>query len=98
MKEQDYRALKAISQSELVMLAKSPQHYKQGFVEQTEAMKLGTVLHLARFEPRRFHEQILIEPETIEGDKVNRRLKAHRDFLNNFHEQNKDKGHANSTC
>lgn len=91
MTEAEYRAINAISQSDLVMLSKSPQHYKQGFVEQTEAMKLGTVLHLARFEPRRFHEQILIEPETIGGEKVNKRLKAHRDFLKMFHEQNKEK-------
>jgi len=88
MTETEYRAMNAVAQSDLVNLAKSPQHYKIGGVEQTEAMKLGTVLHIARFEPARFNEQILIEPETIGGEKVNKRLKAHRDFLKMFHEQN----------
>jgi hypothetical protein len=87
MTEAEYRAHPGISQSRLAQFSKSPQHYKYGEVEQTQAMRIGSILHTARFEPEVFRKQLLIEPDewpdpkTGELMKVNKRVKLCREYL-----------------
>lgn len=93
MNDKEYRANQALSYSDLVWLEKSPLHFKNRdkLRKETEAMRLGTLLHLGVFEPERFKNAYCIEPEEIDGQPINRRVRAHRDFLAEFRKQNEGK-------
>lgn len=85
MSDGDYRAIDALSQSRLWLMRKSPMHYKINPKFESDAMQFGTVFHMALLEPKKFRESYLVEPEmiTINGKEteVNKRVKAHRDYL-----------------
>ena len=55
---EDYHAIKALSKSGLDQLAKSPAHYAHWLqnpnTEPTEAMRIGTAVHMAVLEPEKF--------------------------------------------
>lgn len=94
MDEQTYREHPTLSYSDLVWLDKSPQHFfnRDKLAKETEAMRLGTLLHLGVLEPERFKNSYAIEPEYYEdGTPINRRVKAHREFLDGWRQVNKDK-------
>jgi hypothetical protein len=85
MADAEYRAMLGISQSMLKPLFKSPAHYKQQFEEEkktTDAMVLGTVTHLATFEPKLFGEQVVVAP------KFDRRKSADKEAEAKFLEEN----------
>jgi exodeoxyribonuclease VIII len=91
--DKQYREHPALSYSDLVWLDKSPLHFKNRdkLRKETEAMRLGTLLHLGVLEPERFKNAYCIEPEEIDGQPINRRVKAHRDYLEQWRNQNKGK-------
>lgn len=85
MSDEDYRAMAGISQSMLKPLFKSPAHYKQQFEEEkktTDAMVLGSITHLATFQPKLFAEQVIIAP------KFDRRKPADKEAEQRFLEEN----------
>jgi hypothetical protein len=85
MSDEAYRATAGISQSMLKPLFKSPAHYKQQFEEEkktTDAMVLGTITHLATFQPKLFGEQVIIAP------KFDRRKPADKEAEQRFLEEN----------
>jgi hypothetical protein len=81
MDESEYRAHKALNISRLGLIAKSPLHYKIGDTPITDAMRFGTIFHLAVLEPEKFKSQFVVEPEIIKGEPRNNRLKAHKEYL-----------------
>lgn len=63
-----YHALDAVSQSRLKLLAKSPAHLRWELdhpTPPTEAMKRGTLAHLATLEPHAFHNSYVVVPESL---------------------------------
>jgi len=85
MSDEAYRAMAGISQSMLKPLFKSPAHYKQQFEEEkktTDAMVLGTITHLATFQPKLFAEQVIVAP------KFDRRKPADKEAEQRFLEEN----------
>jgi PDDEXK-like domain of unknown function (DUF3799) len=63
--DKSYRAIDAISQSDMKHLIVSPAHYKaykEAPREETDAMRLGTATHLAVFQPQHFHEEVIQAP------------------------------------
>lgn len=81
--EKEYRAVQALSKTDLSYLAKSPLHYinRKSLFKETDAMRLGTLIHKAILEPMEFKNKFTIAPKEVFGEKVNRRVKAHRDEL-----------------
>ena len=84
MTREEYHKHEALSISRLSLIAKSPQHYKLNEVVETPSMAFGTKIHLAVLEPQKFKELYVVEPDSINGEPINKRLKAHREFLNDF--------------
>lgn len=59
----DYNAWRALSNSALTLLAKSPRHYLEGErSEQTDAMKVGELCHSGVFEPASIAERYAVMP------------------------------------
>ncbi len=50
----EYDAIQAENWSKLKLLEKSPAHYKQGWGEESDSLKLGTAVHMAILEPEKF--------------------------------------------
>ena len=66
----DYHKAEGISASGLKLLSRSPAHYKYSVREETSAMKKGTAVHCAVFEPERFKNEYIIAPD------IDKRTKA----------------------
>lgn len=58
----EYRALDAISNSELTLSKKSPWHARNLHIQETDPMRWGTAVHMALHEPERFRELYVVEP------------------------------------
>lgn len=78
MTNEAYHALKAVSPSRIKLLGRSPLHYYDQFLaedrkpcKQTDAMRLGTVLHTAVLEPQLWDSTIAVPPHAFD-----RRTKA----------------------
>lgn len=65
----DYHKGPGLSASGLKLLARSPAHFKYSLREETPAMKRGTAVHTAVFEPERFFLEYIAAP------KIDRRTK-----------------------
>lgn len=93
MNENEYRARPELSYSDLIHLDTSPLHFKHRDMirEETEAMRKGTLLHMGVLEPERFKNSYALEPEEIDGQPVNRRIKAHREFIAAWRQTNEGK-------
>jgi exodeoxyribonuclease VIII len=79
--DKEYRAIDAISQSDMKHLIVSPAHYKaykEAPREETDAMRLGTATHLAVFQPQHFHEEVVLSPRF---DKRTKEGKAGYEFF-----------------
>jgi len=57
MSEEEYRAHPALNISRLELISQSPLHYKIGMKDETEAMRMGTIFHMAILEPPIFMER-----------------------------------------
>jgi hypothetical protein len=77
----DYRAHPALNISRLMLMADSPLHYKIGHKPATKAMSFGTIVHMAVLESEKFKKLFVVEPEIINGEPRNNRLKAHKEYL-----------------
>lgn len=92
--EKEYRAHPALSQSDLRHILKSPLHYanREKLQRNSEAMQFGTAAHMALLEPMKFKELYLTEPTAMpNGEAINRRKKADKEFLEDFRLKNLDK-------
>lgn len=88
MTNSDYHAAKAISKSDLDLIARSPLHYvtaKETSREQTPAMLLGSVTHKLVLEPEKFDEEYIIAPV------MDRRTKAGKAAWEQFSAELKDR-------
>lgn len=90
---EEYFKIDALSQSDLGQMAISPRHFlhKDKLRKETDAMKMGTLLHLAVLEPAKFRQTYVVEPDNIKGEAINRRVKAHREYLEAFRLDNLDR-------
>jgi len=69
----DYHSIPALSNSSLSVLKRSPAEFYARFVadpptmasEETDAMRLGSAVHMLALEPERFHDRYLIETGPI---------------------------------
>lgn len=80
-----YHAAPAISKSALAQFRKSPAHYKAWIAnppEQTPAMRLGTLAHMAVFEPERYARSVAMAPL------VDKRTKEGKSIWQQFQTQN----------
>jgi hypothetical protein len=63
----DYRQIKKMNPSTLVAGCKSPMHLRraieEGFVEETNAMRLGTGIHALLLEPEQFENRFVVMPD-----------------------------------
>lgn len=73
----EYHAVRAISASGLKVFERSPAHYQHWLSnppEQTPAMRIGTLTHMAVFEPNRFRAETAVAPivdrRTKEGKSI----------------------------
>jgi hypothetical protein len=96
--EEDYRHnIEGLTQSELSWMRKSPAHFhrRAELQRETSAMQFGTIFHTAILERRRFLDSYVVEPEEIEIKgvlvEVNRRVKAHREYLAGWRLERADK-------
>lgn len=82
-----YHAGPGVSSTELKEILRSPAHYRATLEAEkdSEALRFGRLVHMAVLEPERFQEEVAIEPE------VNRRTKAGKEELAQFHEDHADK-------
>lgn len=90
----EYRKIPRLAQSDLVMMAKSPRHFqlRDKLRDETEAMRFGTLFHMAVLEPKRFRENFVIEPVAMpNGEEINKRSSKHRDWLTEWRKDNLDK-------
>lgn len=77
LKDEDYFSSEGISNSTLLMFDRSPKHMMTG-IDETESMKLGTMLHRYLLEPVEFWKIYHVLPESIPKDK---RLKAYKEYV-----------------
>lgn len=64
--EEQYNLLEGVRSSHLKKVLQSQAHYLHAInnpSEQTEAMKLGTMIHMAILEPARFKETVVVTPD-----------------------------------
>lgn len=84
--EEEYRAHPGVNHSTLKYFARGAAHanlVQKKKVKETDAMRLGTLVHLMVLEPHLVEEQVAVTPE------VNRRTKAGKEELAKFRDQNK---------
>lgn len=60
---EEYFSWEAVSNSRLNRLKLSPMHYKHGFTEPTDAMRLGTLVHNGVLEPRSLMKRYVYMPD-----------------------------------
>jgi len=88
----DYHADRTCDSSSTLKLARQSmaayQHQRQNSQpsQETDAMRFGTAFHAAVLQPDEYDSLVAVEPQDIEGEAVNRRLKKHREFLQKFAE------------
>lgn len=87
MTEQEYRAHPALNASRLVLMDESPQHYFRNEHKESDAMRFGTIVHTAILEPEKFAKLYVVEPEVILGEPRNNRLKAHKQYLEQWRKE-----------
>lgn len=79
MPDDEYHAIKAISNSSLKLAKRSMRHFKHwldsGPVKQTDAMRWGTIVHLAVLEPDRFKVEVALT------EAKDRRAKEYKEAL-----------------
>ena len=82
------------SSSTLKVARKSLELYEALYINQTvqrsgstPEMLFGSAFHCALLEPDQFDLRYAYEPEDIDGEPINRRLKAHREYLEKFSEE-----------
>lgn len=69
MREDTYRARKAVNKSTLWAMTKSPAHYKYGLehpAEDTAAMRIGRAAHCLILRPRAFKKEFDVLPEGLD--------------------------------
>ena len=90
--EEQYRASEELSKSDLVWLLKSPKHFQRRheLKKQSDAMNFGTAFHTLLLEPHRKND-VVVYPEFVNGEKLNKRKKDHKLFIEKFEEDNKGK-------
>ena len=92
--DQEYRGMEALSQSDLAYILKSPLHFlrRNELRRETEAMRFGTAFHMAVLEPQKFKDLYVLEPSTMpNGEPINKRKKADKEYLEQFKMDNMDK-------
>jgi exodeoxyribonuclease VIII len=86
MTESEYRSHPALNASRFKAFVRSPYHFlKQVDVEQTEAMRIGTAIHMALLEPELYLKTIAYMPE------CDRRTTAGKQIAKEFEDANSDK-------
>jgi len=93
LSRKEYDAIEALSQSDLKTILKSPLHFtkRKEMRKETDAMAFGTAFHLAVLEPQEFKRRYIVLPSEIDGKPVNKRLKAHKEWIENYKIENSDK-------
>lgn len=93
LSNEDYHALKAVSPSQIKVLARSPLHYWDQFLapdrekrKATDAMRRGTALHTAVLEPELWDDTIAVPPHSFD-----RRNTAGRERAKVFEEESAGK-------
>jgi exodeoxyribonuclease VIII len=84
----DYHAVRAVSASGLKVFERTPAHYQHWLTNPTEptpAMRIGTLTHMAVFEPHRFRASTAVAPI------VDRRTKEGKSIWEQFQAQNAGK-------
>lgn len=81
MNDKEYHEHPALNISRLALMADSPRHYYLNIQKESEAMNFGTICHMAILEPQKFKQLYVVEPDTINGEPRNNRLKAHREYI-----------------
>ena len=90
--QREYREFPAISTSDIKQVLDNPYKFKIGMeVEETPAMKLGSLVHLLVLEPQKFNETYAIAPS------VDKRTKEGKAIWAEFAEANQDKIIIDST-
>jgi hypothetical protein len=86
---EDYHALKAISPSQIKVLARSPLHYYDQFLAEdrekkppTPAMEVGTALHTAVLEPDLWDKTVAVPPHSFD-----RRTKVGKEMAAEFEKE-----------
>jgi hypothetical protein len=64
-----YDQIEAENYSRLKLLEKSPAHYKAGYGEATDALKLGIACHMAILEPAKFEAEYVVYPGKVRRGK-----------------------------
>tara|TARA_R110000824_G_scaffold120382_3_gene275635 strand:- start:21946 stop:22851 length:906 start_codon:yes stop_codon:yes gene_type:complete len=93
---EEYHASKEEASSSTLKLARrSLELYEAMYVKgevtssgPSPEMKFGSAFHCALLEPEEFEGRYTFEPEEIDGEPINKRLKAHREFLAGWGENN----------
>lgn len=95
MNNEEYRQLNALAQSDLKLILHSDKHFVNRhriLNRETQAMKLGTAFHEAVCEPEKFKNNYLQLPSVMpNGEPINRRKKAHKEYLEELSLANPDK-------
>lgn len=90
LSEKDYRGYKALSASDIRLLAKSFYHYQHRLewpedYHSTVALRQGTIIHACVLEPERFDSEFVVLPE------INKRTKAGKAEWEEWEKENVDK-------
>lgn len=65
LSREDYDQIDALNASRLALLLKSPRHYQMNYFKESDAMKLGTAIHMAYLEPKNFKDKYVVEPQQV---------------------------------
>jgi hypothetical protein len=93
MSEEEYRAHPALNISRLELISQSPLHYKIGMKDETEAMRMGTIFHMAILEPEKFKRLVVTEPvfeAPTKAGKMSTQSGEAREMRNAWREEHKD--------
>lgn len=97
---EDYLQWDGVSNSSMQPALRSMLHYKERpAIEETPAMKLGTLTHAGRFEPEKIDATYVVMPafeKTVKRDDGSdydnpKASKKYKELVADFHEKNKDK-------
>lgn len=64
-----YDQINRLNWSKLRLLEKSPAHFKHGFGDESDSLKLGTAIHMAILEPERFESTYVVFPGKVRRGK-----------------------------
>lgn len=88
---EDYKALPELNASRAWLAMKSMRLYQANEQKASDATQFGVAVHYGALQPELVRQNIVSEPDFINGEPVNRRLKAHREHLEKWAEDHKDK-------